>query len=49
MLAVALLVAGSIGVLVTVLGCVTWLLGCRSEPRGPITEAQVQARENARP
>jgi hypothetical protein len=47
MVSVALLVAGLIVVLVTALVCLTWLLSRRSEPRGPITEAQ--ARENAAP
>jgi hypothetical protein len=47
MVAVALLTAGSIVVLVTVLLCLTWLHSRRSEPRGSITEAQ--ARENAAP
>jgi hypothetical protein len=44
---VALLVAGLIVVLVTVLLCLRWLHSRRSEPRGSITEAQ--ARENASP
>ncbi len=39
MVAVALLVAGLIVVLVTVLVCLTWLLSRRSEPRESITEA----------
>jgi hypothetical protein len=47
MLVVALLVAGLISVLVTVLVCLAWLLSRRSEPRRSITEAQ--ARENAAP
>jgi hypothetical protein len=47
MVAVALLLAGLIVVLVTVLVCLRWLLSRRSEPRGSITEAQ--ARENAAP
>jgi hypothetical protein len=47
MVAVALLVAGLMVVLVTVLACLTWLLSRRSEPRESITEAQ--ARENAAP
>jgi hypothetical protein len=46
MVAVAVLVAGLIVVLVTML-CLAWLLSRRSEPRGSITEAQ--ARENAAP
>jgi hypothetical protein len=47
MVAVALLVAGLIVVIVTVLVCLIWLLTRRSEPPGSITEAQ--ARENAAP
>jgi hypothetical protein len=47
MVAVALLVAGLIVVLVTVLVCLRWLLSRRSEPPGSITEAQ--ARENVAP
>jgi hypothetical protein len=47
MVAVALLVAGLIIVLVTVLACLRWLRSRRREPRGSITEAQ--ARENAAP
>ncbi len=47
MVAVALLAAGLIVVLVTVLLCLPWLHNRRSEPRGSITEAQ--ARENAAP
>ena len=47
MVALALLVAGLIVVLVTVLVCLTWLPSRRSEPRASVTEAQ--ARENAAP
>ena len=47
MVAVALLAAGLMVVLVTVLMCLIWLLSRRSELRGSITEAQ--ARENAAP
>ena len=47
MVAVALLVAGLVVILVTVLVCLISLLSRRSEPPASITEAQ--ARENAAP